>query len=425
MKVQRIILKNVMGIESLEITPGRVTTISGKNATGKSSIMAGITSLISGGHDAFLLRQGEEEGEAVIVFDNDTVLTKKITASKSPVAVEVGGHKVSSPASYVKELFGSGFNPVAFISLPEKDKMAALLGAVAIDMDVEKLEAITGAEPIKDIEYLQHPLQLLDDIERHYYDARTGVNRIASDARKTADTLRGSLINVPESADAEIAKLEAAIEKTQLRRAESKEKLSDIIQELSERKAKEIEAINQKYSELIDEERSCTAEIDSGYVEDISAHNTKLYELVKTKDLAKRQAYVKEQITELSQKHEAHESESADLSAKIDQIKKLRADLASKVKVGGHTISVENGKLAIDGLPYEKLNTAAKVRIAMIIAEKNLGKARFVAVDGAEALDHETLGMISDEAMARDIQLLMFSVSDAKQLVQETKGGSE
>ena len=61
--------------------------------------MSGICSIIKGGHDAQLLRVGETEGEAVIVFDDGTELSKKITAQ----AISTG-HAFSKHATEFAEL---------------------------------------------------------------------------------------------------------------------------------------------------------------------------------------------------------------------------------------------------------------------------------------------------------------------------------
>ena len=62
MKVKRLFIRNIMGVAEIEVMPNRVTLISGKNATGKTSIMSAIASIIGGGHDASLLRKGEKTG---------------------------------------------------------------------------------------------------------------------------------------------------------------------------------------------------------------------------------------------------------------------------------------------------------------------------------------------------------------------------
>lgn len=63
MRIAKISIKNVLGIEELEIdSPGALTVIEARNGRGKSSTMEAIRAVVDGGHDASLLRHGAEQG---------------------------------------------------------------------------------------------------------------------------------------------------------------------------------------------------------------------------------------------------------------------------------------------------------------------------------------------------------------------------
>ena len=55
----------------------------------------------------------------------------------------------------------------------------------------------------------------------------------------------------------------------------------------------------------------------------------------------------------------------------------------------------------------------------MSIAEANMGEARLAVIDGAECLDSDSLSAIAKEAEERDIQLIMFRVSEDAELTIE------
>src|SRR6185503_12529101 len=70
MKITKIEISNIRGIESLVIEPGTFTVISGRNAQGKSSVIAGLQALVSGGHDPGLIRKGAESGSVKATLDD-------------------------------------------------------------------------------------------------------------------------------------------------------------------------------------------------------------------------------------------------------------------------------------------------------------------------------------------------------------------
>ena len=416
MKAKRIIMHNVMGITDLEITPGNVTVVSGKNATGKTSIMSGIAAIVNGGHDAHLLRKGETEGEAVIVFDDGVTITKSFTAEKSSVSVEVDERKLSSPASLIKELFGTGFNPVTFLTMPDKDRAGEILKNIPITLDRDVIDPILDKFKIEDVDFNQHPLRVLDSIIKALYDSRTGYNRIVKDAEATKTTLRKSLIAVDANAKTRMAELEAEKESLQNAIAKANRDRDTALATLTQDLSDEIEKLRIAYDEKKDKVRKA-------YELDVSATNTQMSqvsgaiaELAEQVKLAERQAYTKEQIDQTEEKIQKNNKIALSLEAAMNHIKAYKTQLAESVSIAGHKISIVDGSLFIDDLPYAKLNTAAKVQIAVAIAELNLGKARFAVIDGAECLDSESLELLATEATAKDIQLLVFAVGEESSL---------
>lgn len=52
MKVLKINIKNILGLEALEIEPGSITEISGKNGSGKTSCLDAIRAALGSGHES-------------------------------------------------------------------------------------------------------------------------------------------------------------------------------------------------------------------------------------------------------------------------------------------------------------------------------------------------------------------------------------
>lgn len=421
MKVKKLSIRNIMGVAEIDVMPNRVTLISGKNATGKTSIMSAITSIIGGGHDASLLRKGEEVGEAVIVFDDDLVIEKTITENNSKLAVSKDGMSMKSPAKYVKELFGSGFNPVSFLNMNEKGRIDEILKNAPISMDMSAIEEITGGI-VDGIDYMEHPLKVIDKIRTSLYDSRTGFNRVVSDAEKTKREIRNAIVDVDPSVTKEIEAKREELSRVEESISYAEQEYYENRESVNAEEQNEIDNIKAKYAEIKEAMRDKHDKLVSVMQETKQTIKGELFALANQENLLKQQEQTRKYIDDLEKKIQANNAESLRLSAAIDKLDRYKASLVSDINIAGHTVNISDGKLLIDDIPYEKLNTAAKVSIAMAIAEANMGEARLAVIDGAECLDNDSLSAIAKEAEERDIQLIMFRVSEDAELTIEKYG---
>lgn len=418
MKVKKLSIRNIMGVAEIEVMPNRVTLISGKNATGKTSIMSAIASIIGGGHDASLLRKGEEGGEAVIVFDDDLVIEKTITENNSKLAVSKDGMSMKSPAKYVKELFGSGFNPVSFLNMNERGRIDEILKNAPISMDVSAIEDITGGI-VDGIDYMEHPLKVIDKIRTSLYDSRTGFNRVVSDAEKTKREMRNAIVDVDPSVTKEIEEKREELSRVEESISYAEQEYYENRESVNAEEQEEIDNIKAKYAGIKEAMRDKHDKIVRSMQETKQAIRGELFALANQENLLKQQEQTRKYIDDLEKKIQTNNAESLRLSTAIDKLDRYKASLVADINIAGHTVNISDGKLLIDDIPYEKLNTAAKVSIAMSIAEANMGEARLAVIDGAECLDSDSLSAIAKEAEERDIQLIMFRVSEDAELTIE------
>ncbi len=83
LRVARVSIQHIAGIEQLEFEPGKsLTLISGQNGSGKSSVIRSVLAAIGGGSEARLVRKGKEQGETVILLDDPGTTGKKTTIRK-------------------------------------------------------------------------------------------------------------------------------------------------------------------------------------------------------------------------------------------------------------------------------------------------------------------------------------------------------
>jgi len=193
MKVTRLSIQNILGIDTLEISPGQITTISGGNGVGKTSVLEAIKAALGGGNDASLIRNGSDSAKVVLVLEDGTEIARSWTEDgKSTVAVKNPAFgKVSSPATYLKRLTDAlSVNPVSFITAPSDKRAAWLLEVLPVEVSDADLKAcgLTALPPAS-----ANGLDRIATAHKTVYDERTGVNRVARDKRGTIAQLEKSL----------------------------------------------------------------------------------------------------------------------------------------------------------------------------------------------------------------------------------------
>jgi len=105
MRITGIEIENILGIKELEFNPGQVTEISGKNGSGKTSILEAIKGALKGGHDATLLKAGETQGGVVLVLDNGFRINKTITSKGSELELtDENGEIQKTPQTVINKL---------------------------------------------------------------------------------------------------------------------------------------------------------------------------------------------------------------------------------------------------------------------------------------------------------------------------------
>ncbi|HNX38310.1 MAG TPA: hypothetical protein PKI15_08135 [Candidatus Cloacimonadota bacterium] len=410
MKAHKIKLLNIMGIDNIEITPGNFTIISGHNAAGKTSIVEGILSVVKGGHDATLLRSGQDKGEIVIELDDETVIQKKISASKSATTVNIGKHSITSPATFIKDLFGDGFNPVRFLTMDPKKRIAEILKAIPFTITHEELKAVTGID-FQDMDFNQHGLKVLDAAVAKAYDKRKEINAYATELKNTIDVLTNpDTVAVDMSED--IKKYRSSIEDIDNTLVEISESMSDIHAKID---ADLREAIANLTVEANEKKRQATesynARKDSLLIEKAEINKEIAIAETKTAEFNAQESQ-RTKIAESKERYDKYVATSDRLTRTLEILADFRKQKASGFTLAGQAISTDKDDLLVDGIPYDRLNKASQIKIAMALAQQNMGKFRFAIIDGAEALDAESMEFMRQEAEAADIQLIVLEVSD-------------
>ena len=423
MKVSKLKITNIMGIEDILIEPSKQTTIvSGENGAGKTSIFEAIRNLISGGHDAKIIRSGTEAAETVIEFDDSVIINKSITEKGSDTKVNVGGHNISSPMKYIGELFGSGFNPVTFLSMKPEQRVDAILKAIPMKIDRDIASEITGypKQQLVDmqnaihviVDWDAHGLKVLADLHKLFYETRTIHNNKIRSLTEQVKTISESLITTPEDLSAEIANRQTYLDRLSDKKQELADKFAADKDDLNKEETAELDEVRAKYAKRRADLGSKYNDAMDDVVKEQTDANAELSGLYARQDAFTKQTSARETLEKFKKDIYDEQVFADGCSNVIHLIADWKKEKASQYQIVGMSVEIKDKELLIDGLPFDKLNKAKQIKLAVAIGEMGLGKARIMIIDGAEALDSESMELLDTEADAKDIQLMLFKVTD-------------
>ncbi len=442
-RVSAIRIQNVLGIREAEIKPGSVTVIEGANGCGKTSVLEAIRSALTGGNDATLLRQGEEYGEVVLVLDNGQEITREITPTGSKVSVthpEFG--ELKKPRSVIDQLCDAfALNPVDFLLSKKEARLQLLLAAIPLKVNERDL---AGILPLLSISPNMdgHALPVLAAIQKDLYDSRTGVNRIVKEKQTTAKELKKAL---PTEASADSpqerlrdAKAEQAVFESDIRAKVEQintdayretQRLGDLtnaeLERLRLERDAELERIRTDYQQLIDKTKSRlvvmleeTAGVKAGEQEKLAegtrARTTELAHKVAEAEAAvdtyRRAQAAREHLQDLLTKAAEYEQKSAELSEALNDLDGIRESLLEELPIKG--LSIDNGEIVVDGIPFDRLNESRRVRLAVEVAMLRAKDLKLLCVDGIESLDEKSLEALNQHARECNIQLILARVTN-------------
>lgn len=464
MKVTRIDIDNILGHERLTIEPGAVTVLEGRNASGKTSALEAIRATLRGGEDSTLLRAGAEKGSVKLVLEDGTEVLRRWTRkdgeirSVLDVRLPVGG-KVSTPRKVIDSLVDElGIDPLTILTCPPAKRAEYLAEVMPLVVSREELHAALG----RPVEVLKgSALDQIGTLRDLIFNERTGVNRSLKDKKTTAAQLRANVPAVVEAAEdlsdllAEKEALASAkatktrnTERTRDAQIEERKRCRDRVleefREGHEAKVRRIEAEAEKSIEAIRREtksavlsaqaehaaavdvtrQDAEAEIENltesakGQLEEIEGWFGPRLEAVSAKvGQAEERARAAAQNVEtrrladrLAEEAEGLEAEAKGLSETIERLDVLKASLLEKLPIKG--LEIRGGLVFVDGIPFERVNRARQIQVALKVAKLRAGKLGLIVVDNAEALDPETFKAFEVAAAATGLQFVVGRVTD-------------
>jgi recombinational DNA repair ATPase RecF len=431
MYVTRVKITNVLGIEHLDFEPGKITEISGPNGSGKTSVLETIQAVLKGGNDATLLRKGAAKGEAVLVLDDGTEITRAITATTSTTTVrDAEGKKQARPSDILRNLTDLySANPVEFLRAPKKDRVRVLLETMPLKVDAAAIEEITG-EPCSATENA-HAVVVINGLHKGYYDERTGVNRVIDEKKKSIKQLKEAVPEAPAGVEGSEDEIRIAIKTADdARDAEEKrisEKLSTIKTQMAEEAGKIDTALAEAIAKLQQEAEANKQALrdklagiqvaaEKQRTKNITTHSETTAPLIAALNLivANRDAHAKREqtlknITQLETDLEKFQDDALRLDKIMAGLEAYKATLLASLPIPG--LEVRAGEIFRDDVAFDRLNTAQQVSIAVEIAKLRTGELGCCCVDGLELLDPAAYEAFKAQAVESGLQMFISKVT--------------
>jgi hypothetical protein len=176
MTVGCLTIRNFLGVTEAKITPkGKVTTIAGDIKQGKTSVLKAIPACLQGMTPS-MIHNGAERAELAFEIGDLTVTRIQTLVAQSVTVKDKLGRVQTAPQKFLNGLFGGfAFNPMAFLLTDDKQQRSTLLKAMAVTATKEAIEKDAGE--MVPIPESGPALEMYADTHRHFYTARTEVNR--------------------------------------------------------------------------------------------------------------------------------------------------------------------------------------------------------------------------------------------------------
>lgn len=464
MRIEKVSIKNYMGLEDIEIQPGALTIVSGRNGSGKTSIVQALQSVLGSGHDPSVIRLGADAAVVEIEISDGTTIKMRVTEKTTTRTItDKQGRKITRSAEYINSIVSSlSLDPIAFLSMAPKAQLTAVLQAVPLRVTAQDLSFVP-VKALAGVNLDRHALEVLGDakhgITGSLYQERTEINRLAKDKRATAKRMRETLPKeasdgsdwdgVLSQATADFRALQAetresvvstergamlAVDRAkELCHTKATEIREELAQEIQRRRVILEAAISQMRLEFDDAVDRLRAQSDSGIADREKERNILLAEIEaskkaalaaidadyqpKYKALTEKMAQAKamvetragiEKTREFIASEEAEagklEIQSEALTKAISGIEALKQRIGSQLPVPG--LEVTEGGLTLDGVPFQRVNKAKQIQVALSIAKLQALDLGLILIDDAEHMDAASFAAFKEAALASGLQFV-------------------
>ena len=465
--ITKIKIKNLFGIREYE-ADGSSLELSGKNGTGKSSVLDAIKYALTNKSDRdYIVRKGETEGEIIVETDTGLSIDRKARTNKADYkSVKRNGLEVGSPEAFLRELFTPlQLNPIEFMNMDKKQQNAIILDMIEYPWDMNKIKEWFGEIPAW-VSYDQNILSVLNDIQAEngdYYQNRRNIDR---DIRNKKAFVEEIADGIPAGYDVEkwenasagdiyrqierIQKENQNIERAKLLRdsrdskirkfdADREIEITALDREISNRANqidKSIASLKEQIRAYETEKESLTSKkqdklevIEQTYKANVARFDAEIAEYAEYADkqpqdvatlqeqaqeIEKMQSHINEykRMLRLQSEIEELQVQSQELTDKIEKARTLPGEILTNCTIPIAGLTVENGTPLINGLPVSNLSEGEKLDLCIDVAIQNPNGLNIILIDGVEKLATDLREKLYQKCKDKGLQFIATRTTD-------------
>lgn len=471
MNITKIKIRNLFGIKEYE-TEGKSVELSGKNGTGKTSVIDAIRYALTNKSDReYIVRNGETEGEILIETDNGLRINRKARTQQADYkSIKRNGAEVGSPEAFLKDIFTElQLSPVEFMQMDKKHQNAIILDMIEYEWSLATIKEWFG-EIVPDINYEQNILQVLNDIQAesgYYFQRRQDINRDIKNKNAIVAEI-GASIPVGYTAEkwenANLSDIYTKIERIR-KDNETIEKAKTII-ETRDNKVRKFEADKEIAISVLDRETTFRfgeieketirlqeqikalgvekesleikkidklSVIDNQYKADVAKYDAEVEEykpfankpiepLTELQEQASTTEKMKEYLNEyrrmikLQSDVEQLDEQSKNLTVKIEKARTLPGEILETATIPIEGLTVKDGIPLINGLPVSNLSEGEKLDLCIDVAIQKPNGLQIILIDGVEKLSTENRERLYKKCKDKGLQFIATRTTDDEDL---------
>jgi exonuclease SbcC len=440
MKAALLKFKYCLGHEELEVKPGKITIIEGKEGTGKTSVLESIQRTFTNKSErpVFVHTSGEK-AECYVLLDDGTEIRKiynkdgKATTSD----VRINNTKAAGAESFLKSLISENqLNPISMLGLKDKELNELILSLMPIKVTKEDVREWLGYDLLVNTDL--HGLQVCKEIESALFETRAETNKEIKFIDAKINNIKEVL---PDGFDPEewrgtkIADIYQEISnanKINADRAKTTNYLASVGQRKQAillKKDGDINVIREKIKQLEEQIATISATAESEIKEEekkVEAGKKWLAENPaidvkpleeKIQKVEKMKQYVKEydDLTIQELEYADKKQEAKELTDKLDYIRTMPTELLKKVEMPIDNLSVDgDGNVLINERPLKNLSGGERIRLIVKLAMASAGDLKMILIDGFEKLSPQAQADFIKEVQGTDFQFIFTKVTDGE-----------
>ena len=395
LRIVELRAENVKRLKAVEVRPdpeAGLVIVGGRNAAGKSSVLDAIFLALAGGDASKTtpkpIREGQNKASATVDL-GDLVVTRTWSKSNTYLKIEASnGQRIASPQAVLDKLVGElTFDPLHFVSQTPQQQVRILLSLLELPVDPAEI----------------------DTMKEKTFTDRTVVNREVKRREAVLESMERPATDLPTepiSVSALVGEIETA-QRQAHENAEQRRKLESLRGEESRLEA-EIQKL-QAALEATRTDREQFKKTAAGQTEpDIDSIRKQLQSAEQINQQINLAGNYRRQKTEL---HKA-QAESDALTTRLEQLEQIKEDALSEAKFPLEGLSFNSDGVLFNGIPLEQTASSEKLRISIAIGMTLNPKLKILRVTDGSLLDNDGLQLLEEMAKAEGFQVWIERVAD-------------